>query len=128
VVINKDPVNSQGANIALTGFTPAATATVYSYGIPQDNAAKPAATGSPDLASSSMSVSGATFSASFAPYSATVIALAVGSTPAPTPTPTPTPTPAPASSGGGGGAPSSWFLGALVLLGIAGRIRRRWIL
>ncbi len=126
LVINKDPSATQSASIALTGFTPAATGAVYSYGMPQDNAAKPAGTGSADLDSSSLSISGQSFSTSFAPYSVTVISIAAGTTPAPTPTPTPTPTPAPApaSSGGGGGAPSGWFLGGLALLGLARRLRR----
>ena len=124
LVINKDPSATQSASIALTGFTPAATGAVYSYGVPQDNAAKPAGTGSADVATSSLTVSGQTFSASFAPYSATVISIAAGTTPPPTPPTTPTPTPAPSGGGGGGGAPTVWFLGALVVLGISRRLQR----
>jgi hypothetical protein len=74
LVINKSPSNTLNANIALANFTPRATATVTSYGIPQDNAAQ-SGSGSPDIASSSLSNASANFPASFAPYSATVIAL-----------------------------------------------------
>ena len=47
LVINKSPTATQSATIALTGFTPKANGTAYSYGIPQDlnseqNAAAPA--------------------------------------------------------------------------------------
>lgn len=118
--INKDPNATREASIALSGFTPAASATRYFYGKPQDDAAKPGGSGSTDLATSTLTVSGATFSASFAPYSLTVISLSPGST-APAPTPTPTPTPPPSSGGGkggGGGAPSSWFVGALLVLAL----------
>ena len=81
LAINKSPTATKSASIALTGFTPAASANVYSYGIPQDNAAKNILFffffffGSTDVATASMLISGATFSASFAPYSATVISL-----------------------------------------------------
>ncbi len=37
LLINKSPTVTQNANITLTGYSPQATATVYSYGIPQDN-------------------------------------------------------------------------------------------
>jgi alpha-N-arabinofuranosidase len=81
LVLNKDPSNTLTASIALTGHTPAATSTVYSYGIPQDEAAR-TGVGSADVATSSIAVSGPTFTASFAPYSATVISLPDnGSTP-----------------------------------------------
>jgi Ig-like domain-containing protein len=36
LVINKSPTATLPANFTLTGFTPVANATVYSYGIPQD--------------------------------------------------------------------------------------------
>lgn len=70
LVINKDPTNSLSATIALTGFTPGASATVYSYGKPQDTAGSSA-----DIATSSVAISGSTFSASFTSYSMTVISL-----------------------------------------------------
>ena len=40
LVINKSPAATATANISLTGFSPKATATVYSYGIPQDEYAE----------------------------------------------------------------------------------------
>lgn len=136
LVINKSPpttpATSLTASIALAGYTPPAAANVYSYGIPQDDAAKPGGSGSTDIASTTMAISGATFSASFAPYSVTVISLdatAMAPAPAPvTPAPvTPAPTPAPSSGGGGGGggAPSLWFVSVLALLGIGRWVRRR---
>ncbi len=36
LVINKSPTTTYSANFAVTGFTPQANATAYSYGIPQD--------------------------------------------------------------------------------------------
>ncbi|HEX2861412.1 MAG TPA: hypothetical protein VHN79_07220, partial [Lacunisphaera sp.] len=137
LVLNKDPAATLTASIALTGFAPPATANVYSYGIPQDNAAKPGATASPEIASAGMNVSGATFSASFAPYSATVISLGGTAAPLPPPTTPTTPTPpttpsnppTPPSSGGGGGgggggAPSALFLVMLATLAGARRLLR----
>jgi len=63
LVLNKDPVATLNASIALSGFTPASSAAVNSYGKAQDDAAKPNGTGSTDITSSTMNVSGATFSA-----------------------------------------------------------------
>ncbi|HWA24127.1 MAG TPA: hypothetical protein VG734_00525 [Lacunisphaera sp.] len=127
LVINKDPSATRTASIAVSGFTMPAAAFVYSYGKTQDDAAKPGGSGSVDIASTSMAITGATFSAEFAPYSVTVISLDSHATaPAPvTPTPTPpTPTPSPSTGGGGGGggggAPSWWFAGALVAM-VSGR-------
>ncbi len=123
LVINKDPVNALNASIALTGFTPGATATVYSYGKPQDDAAKPGGVGSTDIGSATANIGGSTFAMTFASYSATVISLSKNSspaTPAPAPTPT-TPAPSPGGSsggGGGGGSTGGGFFAALILLGI----------
>ncbi|HEX2853638.1 MAG TPA: immunoglobulin domain-containing protein [Opitutaceae bacterium] len=75
LVLNKDPINTLNATIALTGHTAAPVANVYSYGIPQDEAAR-TGVGSADVATSTLAVGGATFAASFAPYSATVVSLA----------------------------------------------------
>ena len=74
LVINKDPANALAASIALSGFTPSAAATVYSYGKPQDDAAH-TGSGSTDIAATSLAVGGPTFTASFASYSATVLSL-----------------------------------------------------
>ena len=122
LVINKDPANSLTASISLSGFTPAATASTYAYGKAQDDAAKPGGSGSTDLASANLAVSGASFTATFTPYSATVLALSAGTTTPPTPTPPvtpPTPTPPSSGGGGGGGAPSLWFVGVLAALALA---------
>jgi alpha-L-arabinofuranosidase len=83
LVINKSSYNTFLGNISLAGYTlPASgSAMVYSYGIPQDEAAR-TGTGSADVAHSSVSISSATFAYSFPPYSATVIALG-GSLPPP---------------------------------------------
>jgi cyclopropane fatty-acyl-phospholipid synthase-like methyltransferase len=40
MVINKDSTTPLTANFALTNFVPGAAATLYSYGMPRDNAAK----------------------------------------------------------------------------------------
>jgi hypothetical protein len=125
LVLNKDRSASQSANIALSGFTPAATATSYTYGIAQDDAAKPGGTGSKDLAATNPSISGTTFSASFAPYSATVLVLTAssgnsGGSSGGTTTPT---TPSSSGGGGGGGAPSVWAVVAVVMAVSARRLR-----
>jgi hypothetical protein len=123
LVINKDPTTTLNASITLKGYTPPAAAYVHSYGKPQDDAAR-TGSGSADIATTTMAVTGSTFSASFAPYSVTVVSLDSTATPPPAPAPTPTPpapapsTPTTSSRGGGGGAPSLWLLGALAVLNV----------
>ena len=80
LVINKSPSANQAANIQLTGFTPQANATATFYGIPQDTAAQ-TGTGSPSPAVSTLNNAATAFTASFAPYSMTVIALINNSIP-----------------------------------------------
>ena len=80
LVINKSPTASQAASIQLTGFTPQANATVTTYGIPQDTAAH-TGVGSPSPAVSTLNNAATAFTASFAPYSMTVIALINNSIP-----------------------------------------------
>ena len=92
LVINKNPSTTLTASIALTGFTPASNAAVTSYGIPQDEAAR-TGVGSADLAQTSIANAGTTFSATFAPYSATVIALSSSANPPPAVVATPVITP-----------------------------------
>jgi len=87
LVINKaDPRVSTATtpvNFAVSGFAPGATtASVFSYGIPQDDAAR-TGTGSPDVASTSISGVSANFQASFASYSASVVVLSPPSTSSP---------------------------------------------
>ena len=74
LVINKSPANTKFASFDLTGFSPAATATTHSYGIAQDEAAR-TGMGSTDIATGSLSIAGASFNASFEPYSMTVISI-----------------------------------------------------
>lgn len=74
MVINKTPSMSLPAQINFSGFTPQGSAYVWSYGIPQDNAAK-TGVGSPDVALKTISNAGSTFSYTFPPYSITVFLL-----------------------------------------------------
>jgi alpha-L-arabinofuranosidase len=124
LVINKHPTNALNGSITVSGFTPASSATVYSYGKPQDDAAR-TGSGSSDLATSTLSGTGATFSASFGSYSMSVINLKAATTPTtPTTPPAPSTPPSTGGGGGGGGAASVWFLGVLSLLAIARAVRR----
>jgi alpha-L-arabinofuranosidase len=77
MVINKSRTSSLNASISLTGIVPQPNATIYSYGVPQDEAAR-TGTGSPDIATSVFAGAASSFNYTFAPYSATVIALAAG--------------------------------------------------
>jgi sugar lactone lactonase YvrE len=79
LVINKDPTNAQNASIGLNGFSPASTASTYICGKDQDTAAQ-TGVGSADIATGSISLSGPTFSASFFPYSASVVSLTATTT------------------------------------------------
>jgi hypothetical protein len=79
LVINKDVTNNLTAQVALTNFVPWSTASLLSYGIPQDQAAEtngPAA--SQDLASGSYPSAAANFSYNFAPLSLTLFTFAPG--------------------------------------------------
>lgn len=74
LVINKDRYASYPAEIALTNFSPDATATVHSFGMAQDDAAEtngPAA--AQDVAVTNLSGVSTNFTATFPPYSLTVI-------------------------------------------------------
>ena len=76
LAINKSPTASYSTTFTITGFVPQGSATVYSYGMPQDNAAQtPGGSASPDIAVSTMSGAGPSFTATFAPYSASVVTL-----------------------------------------------------
>ena len=74
LVLNKSPTDTLTANFSLNGFTPQTTATMYVYGMTQDNAAQ-SGMGSPDIATSSLSNAATAFSVAFTPYSATVLSL-----------------------------------------------------
>ncbi|HEV2211289.1 MAG TPA: Ig-like domain repeat protein [Verrucomicrobiae bacterium] len=81
LVLNKSSASSLNAAIALSGFIPLSNATVYSYGIPQDETAR---TNGPvqnlDVATNSISSAGTSFSYTFPPYSATVLSLPFNAT------------------------------------------------
>ena len=77
LVINKSSYASLNTAINLAGYTPFSNATVYSYGMPQDNAAR-TGVGSMDILQTNSPVAGTSFSYTFAPYSATVLSLAPG--------------------------------------------------
>jgi len=74
LVVNKSSYASFNAAVSLAGYVPFSNATVYSYGIPQDDAAR-IGVGSMDIARTNSPVAGANFNYTFAPYSATVLAL-----------------------------------------------------
>lgn len=74
LLINKHPVATLEVGITARGFAPAQSAEVFSYGIPQDEAAR-TGTGSADVARSVAPIEGATFTWRPAPYSVTVIRL-----------------------------------------------------
>ncbi|MBU6401449.1 MAG: alpha-L-arabinofuranosidase [Verrucomicrobia bacterium] len=77
LVINKSSLTNLNARINLGAYQPDANATIYSYGIPQDDAAE-TGLGSPDLAQSNFAGVAADFGFSFPPYAVTVISLAPG--------------------------------------------------
>ena len=74
LVVNKSSYASLSSAISLAGYVPFSNATVYSYGIPQDNAAR-TGIGSLDIAQTNFPVAGMAFNYTFAPYSATVLSL-----------------------------------------------------
>ena len=74
LVINKSPGATLKADFSIAGFQPESGAIIYSYGIPQDEAAR-TGTGSPDIAQTPFTGAAAEFPCEFPPYSATVIVL-----------------------------------------------------
>ena len=84
LVINKSSSFNLTATINLSGYLPSTNATVYSYGIPQDTAARTGA-GSPDIAQTNLAGVQSSFSATFAPFSASVMVLSAARQPPPAP-------------------------------------------
>ena len=80
LVINKSSSSNLAASINLNGYLPFTNATVYSYGIPQDTAAR-TGLGSPDIAQANLTGVQGSFSANFAPFSATVMVLSAAPPP-----------------------------------------------
>jgi hypothetical protein len=74
LAINKSPDATLKAGISIAGFLPESEAITYSYGIPQDEAAR-TGTGSQDIAQASFTGAATEFPCKFPPYSATVIVL-----------------------------------------------------
>jgi hypothetical protein len=83
LVINKAPATAFNANITLNGYSPNGTLSAYSYGIPQDEAAR-TGVGSADIALNSYSGASSAFSFTFPAYSATVLSLNGAPPPPPT--------------------------------------------
>jgi alpha-N-arabinofuranosidase len=75
LVINKSSSSNLTAAIRLAGYTPSSNATVYTYGIPQDQAAR-TGIGSLDIAWTNFPGAGSNFNDTFPPYSATVLVFA----------------------------------------------------
>ncbi len=65
LLVNKDKTNSYKVTVSLSGFTPSATATTYTYG-----------EGSSSITSSTVSLSGGAYVVAIAPYSLTVLSAA----------------------------------------------------
>ena len=87
LVINKSAVAALNASITLNGYSPNSTLYAYSYGVPQDEAAR-TGVGSADIALNSYTGAGSTFAFTFPAYSATVLSLN-GAPPPPPPPPPP---------------------------------------
>ena len=76
LAINKSPTNYYLAGIILTNYIPIGTATLYSYGMPQDNAAKNANNAACDVAQSIILGVGPNVDYPLAPYSMNVFVFA----------------------------------------------------
>jgi len=74
LVINKSPQIAMNGHISVAGFQSQSAATIYSYGIPPDEAAR-TGVGSPDIAQSTLPGTSAKLSCQFSPYSVTVLVL-----------------------------------------------------
>jgi hypothetical protein len=74
LVINKSATAALNANISIDGFIPGSNGNVYSYGIPQDEAAR-TGVGSADIAVTPVTGLSANFGYTFPAWSVTVIAL-----------------------------------------------------
>jgi alpha-L-arabinofuranosidase len=85
LVINKSASSNLTANFNLSGYVPYGNAALYSYGIPQDDAAR-TGVGSPDIAQTNFIGAATSFSATFAPFSATVMVMGPANQPPLTPT------------------------------------------
>jgi alpha-L-arabinofuranosidase len=77
LVINKEPATNLTAQVVLAGFVPSALATLRSYGIPQDEAARTNGTmQAQDIAVTNFTSATTNFSITFPAYSLSLLALA----------------------------------------------------
>jgi hypothetical protein len=74
LIINKSPASTLPAAIDISGYASSANAVIYSYGVPQDEAAR-TGIGSADVTQTAFGEVAASFAYTFPPYSATVISL-----------------------------------------------------
>jgi alpha-L-arabinofuranosidase len=74
LLINKSPKNVMSCALTIMGFTPAGKATIYSYGMSQDNAAR-TGTGSQNIETGALRIPGSGSTVSIPPYTIVVIAL-----------------------------------------------------
>ena len=74
LILNKHPVSAINAYVTVDGFRIGRSAEVYTYGIPQDEAAR-TGIGSTDVAQTAVTITGPTFTFAPGAYSATVIRL-----------------------------------------------------
>jgi alpha-L-arabinofuranosidase len=75
LLVNKSPSGQAKSEIRLKGFQPRADAKMYSYGMPQDEAAR-TGRGSPDLVQTPIACEAAGLTCTLAPYSVAVVVLA----------------------------------------------------
>jgi hypothetical protein len=123
LVVNKSPTATISSPISVSGFTPAASASTYTYGMVEDNAAR-TGSGSKDIATGSIANASTSFTASFEPYSITVLAF-TAATNTGGGTGGGTSGGGTSSGGGGGGSITLWFVAALAGLGLARRLGHR---
>ncbi len=74
MLINKSPTEEITAHIGLAGYTPSASAVVYSYGKAQDDAGK-TLNGSPDIKQTVFQGAASSFDYTVPPYSVTLLSL-----------------------------------------------------
>jgi len=74
LIVNKSPRIVMNANFSIGSFQSQPDATIYSYGIPQDEAAR-TGSGSEEIAQSTFTGASPAFACEFLPYSATVIVI-----------------------------------------------------
>jgi hypothetical protein len=74
MLINKSPTEEITAHIGIAGYTPSASAVVYSYGKAQDDAAK-TLNGSPDITETVFRGAANSFDYTVPPYSVTLLSL-----------------------------------------------------